>query len=72
MATLMGLAQWFCLLNRPLLSVFNAVYVLSRQQPDSELMALPAVVRNELLLFACLSVYVEADLNRTWHGTLLA
>ena len=58
LASLMGLAQWYCLLNRPLLSVFNESYAFVRKQPGSLLVLVPVAVKHELLLFVCLSIYL--------------
>jgi hypothetical protein len=72
LAGLMGVAQWFCLLRRGMLSLFSAVYAFCRMQPDKSPCVLPSEVRNELLLSACLASFLDADLTRPWHGTLCA
>jgi hypothetical protein len=71
-AGLLGVARWFCLLRRSMLSIFSAVYVFSRIQPDKVPCAVSAEVKQELLLFACLAGFLDADLTRPWHGTLCA
>jgi hypothetical protein len=72
LSALLGLAQWFALLNRPLLSLFSAAYIFARLQPDGFAVEVPAEVKQELLMFSVLSVYCEADLTRPWCGDLVA
>jgi hypothetical protein len=72
MSALLGLAQWFALLNRPLLSLFAAVYVFARRQPLHIAAVVPEDAKFELAMFAVLSVYCEADLTRPWCGDLVA
>jgi hypothetical protein len=43
-----------------------------RRQPDNVPVLGPQGVKTELLLFACLACYLDADLTRTWLGTLYA
>jgi hypothetical protein len=72
LASLTGLAQWYCLLNRPLLSLLCEVYVFQRQLPDNVPVVLPKGVKTELRLFACLAAYTEVDLTRCWDENLYA
>jgi hypothetical protein len=66
------LAYAFAFLSGPMLSLFSAVYTFMRSQPEACAQVVPEDVKHELRLFCCLGIYLEADLTRTWHGTLCA
>jgi hypothetical protein len=72
LAAILGLAQWFCLLSRPLLSILHHRYGFARLTPDPQSCILPSTVKDEIQLFVCLSIYLESDLVRPWHETLYA
>eukprot|EP00928_Gymnodinium_smaydae_P061722 TRINITY_DN45745_c0_g1_i1.p1 TRINITY_DN45745_c0_g1~~TRINITY_DN45745_c0_g1_i1.p1 ORF type:complete len:1002 (+),score=67.19 TRINITY_DN45745_c0_g1_i1:59-3064(+) len=72
LASIVGLVQWFCLLNRPLFSSLWAVYEFCKRLPDYRAQVVPQEIKDELLLVVFLSPYFEADLTRTWQTDLLA
>ena len=65
-ASMLGVLQWHSQLNRPMYSVFFYSYDFSRKEPPDLCVPLPAVVWQELLTFAFLIPYLEADLVRPW------
>lgn len=69
---LLGVVQWFCLLCRPMFSVFSAVYAFVRGAPDDREVALPEDVRTELVVVACLVPLMGADLGRSFLPMLTA
>ena len=60
----LGVEQWFCLLNRPMFSIFDAVYEFVRREPAGQVQTLPHKVLAEFLVAACLSPLLGADLGR--------
>ena len=69
---LLGLVQWFCLLCRPMFSVFSDVYAFVRGEPDDREVALPEDVRTELVVVACLVPLMGADVGRSFLPMLTA
>ena len=68
----LGVEQWFCLLNRPMFSIFDAVYEFVRREPAGHVQTLPHKVLTELLVAACLSPLLGADLGREFLPRLIA
>jgi len=68
----LGVEQWFCLLNRPMFSVFDSIYEFVRQQPEDELLQLPRDVRTEVAVAAFLMPLLGADLSRAFLPQLTA
>ena len=68
----LGVEQWFCLLNRPMFSIFDAVYEFVRREPAGHVQTLPHKVLTELLIAACLSPLLGADLGRDFLARLIA
>ena len=64
--------QWFDLLQRGKLSVYDKVYAFVGRRVDTEIRHLPAVVLEELLLGALLGVFWTADLTREFLPKLFA
>ena len=60
----LGTIQWYDLLCRPKLSVFNRSYAFAGDGRDDTLRALPAVVAGELILSVVLGVFWSSDLRR--------
>ena len=68
----LGLHQWFCLLQRPLFSVFDSVYSFARQPPDNIQVELPVDVRTEVAVATFLVPLLGADLRRRFLPQLTA
>ena len=68
----LGLHQWFCLLQRPLFSVFDQVYNFVRQEPDSVRAPLPSMVCAEVAVASLLMPLLGADLSRRFLPLLTA
>lgn len=68
----LGLGQWFCLLQRPMFSIFDEVYFFGRTEPLDRKRCLPTVVRVELTVFAFLLPLLPAALDRPYVDTLMA
>ena len=60
----LGVAQWFCLLQRPMFSIFDRVYDLARADDQDAQIPLPPAVRDELVVFTFLMPLLGADLTR--------
>ncbi|OLP95328.1 hypothetical protein AK812_SmicGene22568 [Symbiodinium microadriaticum] len=70
--SVLGTAQWFCLLQRSLFSIFNAIYRFVQLEPSWKPALLPAAVKNELLVCLVLSPLLPAALDRPFLSELLA
>lgn len=68
----LGLAQWFCLLQRPCYSIFHAVYEEVRQLPAGRTRTISAGVVDEVGLFWLLSPLLPAAMDRQHFSGLLA
>eukprot|EP00438_Fugacium_kawagutii_P006402 Skav224255 [mRNA] locus=scaffold2636:65958:71034:+ [translate_table: standard] len=64
--------QWFDLLQRGKLSVYEKVYAFVGRREDTETRRIPAAVLEELLLGALLGVFWTADLTREFLPKLFA
>ncbi|CAE7192607.1 unnamed protein product [Symbiodinium natans] len=69
---LLGLQQWFCLLQRGMLSIFSEVYNFVREQPESEKRRVPASVLDELFVSLALAPLLPASLDREFLPEVLA
>ena len=70
--SVIGIAQWIFLLNRPLFAALDASYAFTRLTPELEVLELWPDVVTELVLIISLAPYFEADLSRTWAPFLAA
>ena len=68
----LGVAQWFCLLKRPLFSVFHKTYDFARAGDQNTRVPAPAEVKREFAMIGALAIYFEADLARAWAPVLPA
>ena len=68
----LGVEQWFCLLNRPMFSVFSAVYDFVRREPPESIQFLPEDVQSEILVAAAFAPLLGADLGRDFLPQLIA
>ncbi len=68
----MGLEQWFCLLSRPMFSVFDATYEFMRRELADIVDMLPDGVKLELTVAAVLMPLLGADLSRAFLLLLTA
>ena len=68
----LGLAQWFCLLQRPAFAMFDKIYSFVRKEPVKHPASLPSKVLLEIAAFACIMPSLRAGLDRPWHDELLA
>ena len=69
---LLGLQQWFCLLQRGMFSIFSQVYDFVREQPESEKQRVPASVLDELFVSLALAPLLPASLDREFLPEVLA
>jgi hypothetical protein len=67
-------AQWFCLLQRPMFAVFDMVYEFVREGATNQHMPvpLPVPVRNEIAVATFLMPLLGADLSRNFLNKLTA
>ncbi|CAL1136882.1 unnamed protein product [Cladocopium goreaui] len=68
----LGVEQWFCLLNRPMFSVFSAVCDFVRREPPESIQFLPEDVQSEILVAAAFAPLLGADLGRDFLPQLIA
>ncbi|CAE7714737.1 PDE9A [Symbiodinium sp. CCMP2592] len=61
---LLGTLQWYDLLNRPKLSVYDAVYRFTGDREDTVVTTIPPDVLGELACSVCLGVFWRCDLTR--------
>ncbi|OLQ01807.1 hypothetical protein AK812_SmicGene15416 [Symbiodinium microadriaticum] len=72
MTSALGVLQWFCLLQRGMLSIFDEVYAFTaRGDPDS-VQPLPCCVQGELFTALALAPLLAAGLDRQFLDELLA
>ncbi|CAE7806167.1 HET-E1, partial [Symbiodinium necroappetens] len=69
---LLGLEQWFCLLSRPMYSIFDSIYEFVRKEPQDRVQPLPSKLRVELVVAAFLAPLLGADLGRRFLPRLIA
>ncbi|CAK9074536.1 Pepsin II-4, partial [Durusdinium trenchii] len=69
---LLGVLQWFCLLQRPAFSVFDNIYEFARRQPQHIPQELPKLVMVELAVACGLLPLLAVSLDRPYHEELLA
>lgn len=69
---LLGLEQWFALLQRPALSVYDNVYGFVRSEPQTQPTKLPVPVQRELAVALGLLPLLSVSLDKPWHTELLA
>jgi len=67
-----GLANWFGLLNRPLLSILERVYAFEAADGGATQRVLPRRAKRELLMLAALISLAEVDLTMPYHPGILA
>ena len=68
----LGVEQWFCLLSRPMFSIFDAVYEFVRREPADKVQRLPHKVQMEITVAIWLMPLLGADLGRSFLPKLLA
>ena len=68
----LGLHQWFCLLQRPQFSIFDACYKFARQAAEDKQLPLPANVRIEIFVATFLMPLLGADLQRKFLPRITA
>ena len=67
--SILGSLQWYCLLNRPTLSIFDTVYM---SEASDELVQLSGDAQLELALAGSLLPLMGADLRRPFHSLVFA
>ncbi|OLP74045.1 hypothetical protein AK812_SmicGene46529 [Symbiodinium microadriaticum] len=70
--SLLGMLQWFCLLQRSMFSVFDKSYGFVQQPAPAKRRSLPEAVQLELLQMLALMPLLPAALDRQFLDTLLA
>ena len=70
--SLLGVLQWFCLMQRSMFSVFDEVYAFVRRAEPNVVHGLPSSVSGELLTILALSPLFPAGLDRPFLDELLA
>jgi len=68
----LGVEQWFCLLNRPMFSVFDSVYEFVRKEPEDKIEKLSMPVMTEVAVATFLMPLLGADLGREFLPLLTA
>ncbi|CAE7858645.1 PDE9A [Symbiodinium necroappetens] len=69
---LLGTLQWYDLLVRPKLSIYEAVYKFTGNKDDDVVVAIPPGVLAELACSLCLGVFWRCDLTRPFLPLLAA
>ena len=69
---LLGLLQWFCLLQRPVFGVFDKIYDFVRLQPDREKVCLPQPVLQEIAAALGLLPLLSVSLDKRYYNEILA
>ena len=72
MASVVGVASWFCLLSRSHFSVFDEVYAFARKEDGDTKRILSHACIDELLCFACLVPCLSVGVARPFCNTLIA
>ena len=70
--SLLGVLKWFCLLQRNMFSIFDAVYDFVKHPDSSEEPEVPEKVRSEFLVALALLPLLPASLDRDFLPELLA
>ena len=70
--SVLGVWQWFFLLQRSLFSIFDAVYDFVRREPPMKVVKVPPAVQNELLIAVALAPLLTASLDRQPISKLVA
>ena len=70
--SVLGIEQWFCLLQRGMFSIFDSVYEFVRRDAQKQPRSLPKQVQNELLVGLVLMPLLPAALDRPFLSELLA
>ena len=70
--SVLGIEQWFCLLQRGMFSIFDSVYEFVRRDAQKQPQSLPKQVQNELLVGLVLMPLLPAALDRPFLSELLA
>jgi len=71
-SSLLGLAQWFALLQRPVFSCFHHVYDFVRADEQKDIVRIPPAVVTELMVFLFLQPFVVGDIGMELSTELLA
>ena len=61
---LLGVWEWFALLQRGFFSIFDSVYSFVRREPATEITMVPETALNEMLVTLLLAPLLSADLDR--------
>ena len=72
MSAILGVLQWFCLLQRGMFSIFDKVYGFIVQEPRAVQQPLPASVLDELFTWLAVAPLLPASLERQYLSDLLA
>ncbi len=72
LASLVGVCQWFALLNRPFFSIFDKVFAFARREPQDVATLLPVGTKAELSLFTALVPLLVAELARDYAPIIAA
>ena len=70
--SILGVLQWFCLMQRGMFSVFDEVYAFVRRAEPNLTHKLPSSVESELLTILALSPLFPAGIDRPFLDELLA
>ena len=60
----LGVEQWFCLLNRPMFSIFDCIYEFVKEADRTKVATVPAKVQLEITVAMFLMPLLGADLGR--------
>lgn len=69
---LLGVWEWFALLQRGFFSIYDSVYQFVRKEPADCVFPVPGAVLNEMLVSALLAPLLSADLDRLVLPKLVA
>ena len=69
---MLGVAQWFCILARPIFSAFDNVYPFVRREPGDRVVHVLLAGVGEFLLFLALLPLAGAALDRPWAPLAVA
>ncbi|CAE7542598.1 unnamed protein product [Symbiodinium natans] len=62
--SLLGVWEWFALLQRGFFSIYDGVYSFARKEPATELTRVPEAALNEMLVTLLLAPLLSVDLDR--------
>ena len=68
----LGVAQWYSLLRRELLSCFDVIYSASRRRPLHRSVPISATAQREALVLGCLCAFWSVDLTLPFLGCVSA